>query len=92
MFMKQLVTKENDMSKSFAFKSNTKFRVVSGNISFYTTAKQIREGVGGFLSFNLAAMEALQAFENYRSGDGVEGCSTGLAGTWENIQIQLDVI
>lgn len=80
------------MSKTFAFKPSTKFRVVSGNVSFYSTAKQIREGVGGFISFNLAAMEALQAFENYRTGDGVETCSTGLAGTWQGVQIQLDVI
>lgn len=80
------------MSKSFAFKPNTKFRVVSGNVSFYATAKQIRDGVGGFLSFNLAAMEALQAFENYRSGDGVESCSTGLGGAWQGHQIQLDVL
>lgn len=80
------------MSKSFAFKPNTKFRVVSGNVSFYATAKQIRDGVGGFISFNLAAMEALQAFENYRSGDGVEACSTGLGGIWNNVQIQLDVL
>lgn len=80
------------MSKSFSFKSNTKFRVVSGNVSFYATAKQIRNGVGGFMSFNLAAMEALQAFENYRTGDGVESCSTGLAGTWHGVQIQLDTL
>lgn len=80
------------MSKTFAFKPNTKFRVVSGNVSFYTTAKQIRDGVGGFLSFNLAAMEVLQSFERYRSGDGVEACSTGLAGTWQGVQIQLDLI
>lgn len=80
------------MSKSFAFTSNTKFRVVSGNVCFYTSAKQIRAGVGGFLSFNLAAMEALQAFENYRAGDGVEASSTGLGGTWQGHQIQLDVL
>lgn len=80
------------MSKSFAFKPNTKFRVISGNVCFYTTAKQIRTGIGGFITFNLAAMEALQAFENYRSGDGVEACSTGLAGTWNGVQVQLDVL
>ena len=90
--MKQFLVTENNMSKSFAFKSNTKFRVVSGNVSFYATAKQIRDGVGGFITFNLATMEALQAFENYRAGDGVESCSTGLSGTWHGVQVQLDVL
>ena len=80
------------MTKSFAFKPSTKFRIVSGNVSFYSTAKQIRSGVGGFLTFNLATMEALQSFERYRSGDGVDACSTGLGGTWQGVQIQLDVL
>ena len=77
---------------TFAFSPHTRFRVISGNVSFNTTAYEIRNGVGGLTSFNLAAMEALQAFENYRSGDGVESCSTGLAGTWHGVQIQLNTL
>ena len=36
--------------------------------------------------------EALDALEFYRSGDGIESTCTGHAGTWEGLQIQLDVM
>ena len=71
------------------FKQAQKFRVIVGSACFYATAKQIRNGVGDFTKCNAATQKALDALEGYRSGDGVEMCSTGLGGTWEDLQVQL---
>jgi hypothetical protein len=73
------------------FKQSQKFRVIVGQASFYATAKQIRNGVGDFTNCNAATQKALDALEGYRSGDGVEMCSTGLGGTWEGLQVQLNL-
>lgn len=73
------------------FKPSQKFRICIGAVSFYATAKQIRYGVGDFVTCNAATQKALDAFEAYRSGSGVEACSTGLAGTWEGLQVQLNI-
>ena len=71
------------------FKQAQKFRVIVGSACFYATAKQIRNGVGDFTKCNAATQKALDALEGYRSGDGVEMCSTGLGGTWEDLAVQL---
>lgn len=73
------------------YKPSQKFRVIVGDACFYATAKQIRGGVGDFVKCNAATQKALDALEGYRSGDGVEACSTGLGGTWEGLQVQLNV-
>ena len=73
------------------FKQSQRFRVIVGNACFYATAKQIRNGVGDFTNCNAATQKALGALEGYRSGDGVEMCSTGLGGTWEGLQVQLNI-
>jgi hypothetical protein len=73
------------------FRTSQKFRVIVGDACFYATAKQIRNGVGDFVNCNAATQKALDALEAYRSGDGVEMCSTGLGGTWEGLQVQLNV-
>ena len=73
------------------YKPSQKFRVIVGDACFYATAKQIRGGVGDFVKCNAATQKALDALEGYRSGDGVEVCSTGLGGTWEGLQVQLNV-
>lgn len=73
------------------FKQTQKFRIISGNVSFYATAKQIRNGIGDFTKFNAATQKALDAFEYYRSGTGIEATSTGMAGTWEGTQIQINI-
>jgi hypothetical protein len=73
------------------FRTSQKFRVIVGDACFYATAKQIRNGVGDFVNCNAATQKALNALEAYRSGDGVEMCSTGLGGTWEGLQVQLNV-
>ena len=73
------------------FKQSQRFRVIVGDACFYATAKQIRAGVGDFYTCNAATQKALEVLEVYRSGDGVEMCSTGLGGTWEGLQVQLNL-
>jgi len=75
------------------FKQTQKFRIVNGNACFYATAKQIRNGVGQFISFNAATQKALDALEYTRSGTGfADSATSGIGGTWEGLQIQLDVM
>ena len=74
------------------FKQSQKFRIINGNACFYATAKQIRNGVGQFISFNAATQKALDTLEFYRSNGGIESTCTGQSGTWEGLQIQLDVM
>jgi hypothetical protein len=47
----------------------------------------------GFTNQNAAAQKSLDALEFTRSGKGVaDQCATGLCGTWEGHQVQLDMI
>lgn len=71
------------------FPQSKKFRVIVGQACFYATASQIRNGVGDFMTCNAAVQKALDTLEFQRSGTDVLACSTGLAGTWEGLQIQL---
>lgn len=74
------------------FKQTQKFRVIVGSACFYATAKQIRNGVGDFIQCNAATQKALDALEFTRSGEGLaEQACVGLAGTWEGLNIQLNV-
>jgi hypothetical protein len=75
------------------FKTAQRFRVIVGPACFYSTAKQIRNGVGDFVNCNAATQNALDALEFQRSGGhgDVLACSVGLAGTWEGLQVQLTV-
>ena len=74
------------------FKQTQKFRVIIGDACFYATAKQIRYGVGDFMKCNAATQKALDALEYTRSGSGIaDQCASGLAGTWEGLQVQLTV-
>ena len=71
---------------------NTKFRVIVGPVSWYTTAKQIREGVGDLLQCNCALIEALIALERTRSGASPLGQTTiGVSGDWRGLNVQLDI-
>ena len=71
---------------------NTKFRVIVGPVSWYTTAKQIREGVGDLLQCNCALIEALMALEHTRSGLGpAEEATSGISGHWRGLNVQLDI-
>ena len=71
------------------FKQTQKFRIINGNACFYATAKQIRYGVGQFITFNAATQKALDALEFSRTDNSA---AVGLAGTWEGLQIQIDII
>ena len=73
------------------FKQGQRFRVIVGSACFYATAKQIRNGVGDFSQCNAATQKALDTLEFQRSGDDILACSTGLAGTWEGLAVQLTV-
>ena len=70
---------------TFKFSSAQRFRVVSGVASFYTTAGEIRTGLGDFTNFNSAARTALAALEADHPN------STGIAGRWQNADVQLDI-
>lgn len=73
------------------FKQSQKFRVISGNACFYATAKQIRNGIGDMSAFNSSLQKCLDALEFQRSGTDILACSTGLAGNWTGIVVQLDM-
>jgi hypothetical protein len=77
------------------FKQDQRFRIIVGAACFYATAGQIRSGVGDFVNCNAATQKALETLEFQRSGGyknaGVLEFSTGLAGTWEDIAVQLNV-
>ena len=74
------------------FKQSQRFRICIGSVSFYATAKQIRSGVGDFSTCNAATQKALDALEFTRSGSGAaDQCAVGLAGTWEGLQVQLNM-
>lgn len=67
---------------------DTRLRVVVGVLSFYTTAGQIRSGVGDTTSLNCAARRALEALEESRNDNSAV---SGLAGRWDDYNIQLDI-
>lgn len=74
------------------FKQTQRFRICIDSVSFYATAKQIRNGVGDFTKCNAATQKALDALEFTRSGTGAaDQCAVGLAGTWEGLQVQLNI-
>ena len=74
------------------FKQTQRFRVIVGQACFYATAKEIRNGIGDFTKCNAATQKALDSLEFTRSGDGLaDQCAAGLAGTWEGLQIQLNL-
>ena len=73
------------------FKQTQKFRVIVGQACFYATAKQIRNGVGDFSQCNAATQKALDSLEFTRSSDDLMACAVGQAGTWEGLQVQINM-
>lgn len=74
------------------FKQTQNFRVIIDNASFYATARQIRNGIGSLGPCNAATQKALDALEFTRSGTGIaDQCACGIAGTWEGLNVQLDI-
>ena len=69
-------------------KQSQKLRVILNGVAVYTTAKQVRGCLFGFTSQNVAAQLALNALEFMRVTDP----AVGLAGTWEGLQVQIDMI
>ncbi len=75
------------------FETTQKFRVIISDISFYTTASDIRRGIGDTAKPNAAVQKCLDALEFIRSGTGAaEQCARGLAGNWEGFNVQLDIV
>lgn len=70
------------------FPQTKRFRVIVGQACFYATAKQIRYGLGDFTKCNAAVQKALDSLEFSLS---TEPRTTGTAGTWEGLQVQLNV-
>jgi hypothetical protein len=68
---------------------NTKMKVVTGDVSFFTTVKQIRGDFGTSMRFTSAVKSALDVLESSRT-QLVK--PIGVAGTWGNFQIQLDIV
>ena len=73
--------------KRIKFTGSQRFRVIVDKVSFYTTAKSIRDGVGDMTILNGAVRQAIEELELHRA-DG----SVGLAGTWNRYQIQLSMV
>ena len=73
------------------FKQSVKFRVIVGDACFYATAKQIRNGVGDFVKCNAAVQKALDSLEYTRSCSGILSSTVGQSGTWEGMNVQLNV-
>lgn len=74
------------------FNQTQKFRIIISNISFYSTAGDIRRGVGDTAKPNAAIQKCLDALEFQRSGSGVaDQSASGLSGTWEGFNVQLDL-
>jgi|WetSurMetagenome_2_1015567.scaffolds.fasta_scaffold1849817_2 hypothetical protein len=65
-------------------KQSQKIRLTMSGVSFFTTAKQIRDGIGNFSMCNERCRIALERLE--RSGD------VGLLARIDNVDVQIDKI
>jgi len=75
-------------------KQSQKLRVIISGVGIWTTAKQIRNGIGCFTNQIAATQKALDALEFTRSGPKwrLNRYATGLGGTWEGLQVQIDIL
>ena len=74
-------------------KQSQKVRIIVSGVAIYTTVKQIRYGLFGFVNQNLAATQALEALDSMRNRKGSAADSTvGISGTWSQLQVQLDML
>lgn len=73
------------------FKQSQRFRLCIGEVSFYATAKEIRNGVGDYVKCNAATQKALDSLEFTRSQGGIMMHTVGQAGTWEGMQVQINI-
>lgn len=70
--------------------NSTNIRIRSGSVSFYTTAENIQQGVGDCVLFNNACVTAMNILNTMRKTDTIP--PRGMSGTWNGIQIQIDII
>ena len=74
-------------------KQSQKIRIIISGVGFYATVKDIRNSMFCFTNQNAAAQKAVCALEHIRNGKGfAEPFTTGLGGTWEGLQVQLDLL
>lgn len=79
------------MTTSFQFKPTQKFRIIVNDACFYGNARQIRDGIGDFTRCNDAILQALNSLEKMRTCDDIYSAARGLAGTWNGLNIQLNL-
>lgn len=70
-------------------KGSQSIRICSGAVSFYTTAKQIRNGVGDYDAFNTACEMALNSLE---TGTKHHSTLRGLVSTYNGINLAIDMV
>lgn len=74
------------------FKPSQKLRIIISGVAVFTTAKQIRYGLFAYTDQVAASQKALETLEFTRSTTDAQARATGLAGTWEGLQVQLDML
>ena len=70
-------------------KKSQKLRAIVDGVSFYTTAGQIGSNVGDSIRINEAVLTCLLALIRQRKATDY---IVGLAGRWNNVDVQLDII
>lgn len=76
----------------FRYKQGERFRVIVEGVSFFTTAKQIRQGVGDSISVNSAVQKCLASLEDYARSEiaaGHKPTIMGLGSLYENLKVQI---
>lgn len=71
------------------FKQSQKIRVIISGVGFFTTVKQIREGMFCFINQSTAVQLAFSELESLRKN---QEATCGLSGSWGGIQVQLSVM
>lgn len=71
-------------------KQTQKLRLIVSGVSFYTTVKQVQRGVGDLYSVNAAAQKCLLVLQDMRDNNSIP--PIGLAGHWEGLNVQIDMI
>ena len=76
--------------KEFKYKPNTKIKVILADVgaSFYTTAKQIREGVGQSNKFNINVNDLLIGLEYKNRTEKINGIGC----RYDGVSIQMEIV
>lgn len=62
-----------------------RYRAVINGVSFYTTTRQINDGVGDYSTINLAVRMALATLKKDKK-------YSGIASTFNGVYVQLDIV